>query len=78
MNKDEINLSELNIGDLVVVLYDCWIHNFEGSEYVRKGEIAIVVDKRNKLMYKPVRIFVTGELEGWIYSSNISLLAEQC
>ena len=78
MNKDKENLPDVNIGDLVVVIYDCWIHNFDGSEYVKKGEIAIVTDKRNKLMYKPVRIFVKRDLEGWIYSSNITLLAEQC
>jgi uncharacterized protein YjiK len=76
MNKE--NLLELNIGDLVLVIYDCWIHNFEGSEYVREGEIAVVIEKRNKLMYKPVRIFTTKGSEGWVYSSNITLLTEQC
>ena len=67
-------LTECEIGDLVVVVYDCWIHHFQGSEYVREGELAVVIQKRNKLMYKPIRIMTSDGKEGWIYSSNIRIL----
>ena len=77
MNKDEDNLPGLNIGDLVVILYDCWLHSFDGAEYIEEGEVAVVIEKRNKLLYKPVRIFTTKGLDGWVYSSNINLLTEQ-
>ena len=75
MIKETENLPDLNIGDLVLVLYDCWIHNFAGSEYVKEGELAVVIEKRNKLLYKPIRIFtIQGGKEGWVYSSNITIL----
>jgi hypothetical protein len=67
-------LPTYEIGNLVIVMYDCWIHNFQGSIYVRKGELAVVVQKRNKLMYKPIRILTSDGREGWVYSSNIRIL----
>jgi|7_EtaG_2_1085326.scaffolds.fasta_scaffold16002_4 hypothetical protein len=65
---------EYKIGDLVVVAYDCWIHSIEGSELVREGELAIIIQRRDQLMYKPIQIFTNNGSVGWIYSSNIKVL----
>ena len=73
LEKDE-NLPDVKIGDLAIVLFDCWIHSFDGSEYVRKGEYAIIIERRNKLMYKPVKVQMLDGREGWVYSSNIKIL----
>ena len=67
------NLPNVDIGDLVLIIYDCWLHHFGGSEFVRRGEFGIVIERRNKLLYKPVRIRTTEGKEGWIYSSNIKV-----
>ena len=75
-DKNSQNLPDVDIGDLAVIMYDCWIHNFEGSEYVRKGQYAIIIERRNKLMYKPVRIRTLDGKEGWVYSSNIQILTK--
>tara|TARA_R110000824_G_scaffold397327_1_gene599992 strand:+ start:1455 stop:1712 length:258 start_codon:yes stop_codon:yes gene_type:complete len=71
------NLPDVMIGDLAIILYDCWIHTFDGSQYVQEGEFAIIIERRNKLMYKPVKIITVGGKEGWVYSSNIKILARE-
>lgn len=73
LEKNE-NLPDVKIGDLAIILFDCWIHSFDGSEYVREGEYAIIIERRNKLMYKPVKIQTLDGKEGWVYSSNIKIL----
>ena len=73
MEKSE---HDICIGDLVVVAYDCWIHNFNGSEHVLKGDMAVVVQRRDQLMYKPIKIYTQGGKIGWVYASNIEIIAK--
>ena len=75
MKTNDLNFeNRYAVGDLVVVAYDCWLHNFNGSEFIRKGEMAIIVQKRDQLMYKPIKIFTDKGLMGWVYASNIEVL----
>jgi len=63
------------VGDLVVILYDCWLHSFEGSVFVRRGDLGIVIGKReDPFKYKPLEIFTSTGDQGWVYVSNIKVL----
>jgi hypothetical protein len=62
---------ELNIGDLIVVTYDCWIHSLAGSQFLREGICAIVIGNKEASVYKPIHIHTNCGKVGWVYSSNI-------
>mgnify|MGYP003678492437 CR=1 FL=1 len=62
---------ELNIGDLIVVAYDCWIHSLAGSLFLRAGIVAIVIGNKEASVYKPIQVHTQCGKIGWVYSSNI-------
>ena len=75
MNSDKYD--KYFIGDLIVVVYDCWIHALNGSEFIREGDLGIIIQKKDQMMYKPIKIYTHKGQVGWVYASNIEVVLQK-